>query len=68
MSITFSKGEKGLGDQSISYGLENSNSSKFIQKLKFFYLKLFLLFSWILEEDMTLSNWNGTIVGPAGVI
>jgi len=39
------KGEKGLGDQSISYGLENSNSSKFIQKLKFFYLKLFLLFS-----------------------
>jgi len=25
------KGEKGLGDQSISYGLENSNSSKFIR-------------------------------------
>ena len=35
------KGEKGLGDQSISYGLEN-------------------------KEDMSLSNWNGTIVGPAG--
>ena len=35
------KGEKGLGDQSISCGLEN-------------------------KEDMTLSCWNGTIVGPAG--
>ena len=35
------KGEKGLGDQSISYGLDG-------------------------KDDMTLSNWNGTIVGPAG--
>jgi hypothetical protein len=36
------KGEKGLGDTNISYGLEN-------------------------PTDMTLSDWNGTILGPPGV-
>jgi ubiquitin-conjugating enzyme E2 variant len=50
------KGEKGLGDQSISYGLESSTNS--IKKS----------FKYLQEEDMTLSNWNGTIVGPMGVI
>ena len=34
------KGEHGLGDPNVSYGLANS-------------------------EDMTLSDWNGTILGPA---
>ena len=33
------KGEKGLGDSMISYGLAN-------------------------KEDMTLTNWNASIVGP----
>lgn len=33
------KGEKALGDQNISYGLDSG-------------------------EDMTLTYWNGTILGP----
>ena len=35
------KGEHGLGDPSVSYGLANS-------------------------DDITLSDWNGTILGPHG--
>lgn len=36
------KGEKGIGDGSCSYGLEDS-------------------------EDIMMSNWNGTIIGPGHV-
>ena len=35
------RGEHGLGDPSVSYGLAN-------------------------QEDMTLSEWNGTILGQQG--
>jgi ubiquitin-conjugating enzyme E2 variant len=37
------KGEKGIGDGSCSYGLEDS-------------------------DDIMMSNWNGTIIGPGHVI
>ncbi|KAG8907348.1 E2 ubiquitin-conjugating protein mms2 [Tulasnella sp. 403] len=37
------KGEKGIGDGSISYGLEDG-------------------------DDMTMSNWNGTIIGPGHTV
>jgi len=37
------KGEKGLGDASISYGLRDS-------------------------EDLMMSNWNGTIIGPGHTV
>ena len=36
------KGEKGIGDGSCSYGLEDS-------------------------DDILMSNWNGTIIGPGHV-
>jgi len=36
------KGEKGLGDGSCSYGLEDG-------------------------DDIMMSNWNGTIIGPGHV-
>jgi len=37
------KGEKGIGDGSVSYGLDN-------------------------QADMSLSSWNGTILGPNGCV
>ena len=36
------KGEKGIGDGSVSYGLADG-------------------------DDMFMSSWNGTIIGPPGV-
>jgi len=36
------KGERGLGDSNVSYGLEHA-------------------------DDITLSSWIGTIIGPPGV-
>lgn len=36
------KGEKGIGDGSVSYGLADG-------------------------DDMLMSSWNGTIIGPPGV-
>ena len=43
------KGEKGIGDGMISYGL---NAGIFIHDL---------------ADDMTLTYWNGTILGPYNV-
>ena len=43
------KGEKGIGDGMISYGL---NAGKFIDNA---------------ADDMTLTYWNGTILGPYNV-
>ena len=45
------KGEKGTGDGTVSYGL---NDGIFIFQHS--------------GEDMTMTNWNGTIIGPNGVI
>jgi hypothetical protein len=50
------KGEKGLGDGTVSYGLENGiQHHNVIPHSK-------------LAEDMSMTNWNGTIIGPLGVI
>lgn len=43
------KGEKGIGDGMISYGLAQGTA--------FF----------IVAEDMSLTHWNGTIIGPPNV-
>jgi ubiquitin-conjugating enzyme E2 variant len=43
------KGEKGIGDGMISYGL---NSGKHLSDI---------------GEDMTMTYWNGTILGPYNV-
>lgn len=40
------KGEKGIGDGMVSYGL--AQGKKFIN----------------VGDDMTMTNWNGTILGP----
>ena len=41
--LELEKGEKGMGDQAISYGLSKG-------------------------DDSTFTDWNGTIIGPAGVL
>ena len=99
-------GEKGIGDGSVSYGLENrklndsftlfywseatkplldiSRPISFLLCFKsifyetqsiIFYINSAILihfnsylFVYFTAEDMNLTNWNGTIIGPYGVI
>lgn len=45
-------GEKGIGDGTVSYGLEDG--------INYIYI--------LIAEDMSMTNWNGTILGPYNVI
>jgi hypothetical protein len=59
------RGEKGLGDYTISYGL---SKGLFSFHAKSFSTSENYSTQLLLGDDSTFTDWNGTIIGPQNVI